>query len=328
MLYSENPQWADVTPIPQHDEGFNPMAPILYSQEYKDAMDYFRGIVRKGEKSERVLKLTEHIIGMNPGMYSVWQYRYHTLLAIGADLKAELLLMDDIATEHMKTYQIWHHRRLLIEKLKTPIPELAFIEGVLDIDGKNYHTWSYRQWLLAYFNDPVMWAGEIPYIERMLEEDVRNNSAWHHRFFVVWDSGIRGGDENREETLRRELWFVKEKIALAPNNDSAWNYLRGILKRAGQPFSSVRKFIMPYTVPLAETSDQAVLDLEDPPPSAGSQLPCPPALEFLAEILEENPTKEGVEHAVVLYHRLAHEVDTIRKAYWEHRAREALSLVS
>lgn len=135
--------------------------------------------------------------------------------------------MDDIATEHMKTYQIWHHRRLLIEKLKTPIPELAFIEGVLDIDGKNYHTWSYRQWLLAYFNDPAMWAGEIPYIERMLEEDVRNNSAWHHRFFVVWDSGIRGGDENREDTLRRELWCVMHVPFFFPSQRER----AGLLKR-------------------------------------------------------------------------------------------------
>jgi len=116
--------------------------------------------------------------------------------------------MDEIGTEHMKTYQVWHHRRLLLQILKTPVPELAFIESVLDIDSKNYHTWSYRQWLLAHFNDDALWTGEIPYVERMLEKDFRNNSAWHHRFFVVWDSGVHTGDENREETLRRELGCV------------------------------------------------------------------------------------------------------------------------
>lgn len=136
------------------------------------------------------------------------QYRYDTLLATNADLWAELLLMDDIATTHMKTYQVWHHRRLLIQQLKTPIPELAFIERTLDIDTKNYHTWGYRQWLLAHFNDDALWAGELPYVEKMLASDVRNNSAWHHRFFVLWSSGVRKGDENREETLRRELKWV------------------------------------------------------------------------------------------------------------------------
>ncbi|KIJ25487.1 hypothetical protein M422DRAFT_273526 [Sphaerobolus stellatus SS14] len=314
-LYSENPDWNDVEPVPQHDDGANPLAPILYSQEYKDAMDYFRGIVKTGELSPRVLQLTEHIIRMNPGMYSVWQYRYDTLIATKADLKAELLLMDDIGSEHMKTYQVWHHRRLLIQILKTPIPELAFIESVLDIDSKNYHTWSYRQWLLAHFNDESLWAGEILYVERMLEADVRNNSAWHHRFFVVWDNGVRAGDENREEVLRRELAYVKDKIALAPNNDSAWNYLRGFLNFTKTPYSTLREFIIPFTTEgSVGTFNKSTLNLEDPPPSEGSQLPCPAALEFLAEIHEEQPQKATIEHAVVLYKSLANEHDKIRKS--------------
>lgn len=38
----------------------------------KDATDYFRGIVRKGEKSSRALELTETIIRLNPAHYSAW----------------------------------------------------------------------------------------------------------------------------------------------------------------------------------------------------------------------------------------------------------------
>ena len=38
----------------------------------KDATDYFRGIVKTGEQSERVLELTETIIRMNPAHYSAW----------------------------------------------------------------------------------------------------------------------------------------------------------------------------------------------------------------------------------------------------------------
>ena len=143
-----------------------------------------------------------------PRLLCTRQYRYDTLLATNADLEAELLLMDSIARHHMKTYQVWHHRRLLIQLLKTPAPELDFIAGILDIDTKNYHTWAYRQWVLAHFNDDALWPGELPYIEEMLSNDVRNNSAWHHRFFVVWGSGVRQGDENRQETLRRELTYV------------------------------------------------------------------------------------------------------------------------
>lgn len=38
----------------------------------KDATDYFRGVVKSGEKSQRVLELTQVIIQMNPAHYSAW----------------------------------------------------------------------------------------------------------------------------------------------------------------------------------------------------------------------------------------------------------------
>lgn len=117
--------------------------------------------------------------------------------------------MDPITVRFLKTYQIWHHRRLIMTQLRSleiASSELTFIESILTVDAKNYHTWSYRQWLLAFFNDEErLWAGERAYVDRMLEEDVRNNSAWHHRFFVVWQTGIRKGEEDREDVLRREL---------------------------------------------------------------------------------------------------------------------------
>ncbi len=32
MLYAENPEWSDVTGLPQY-EGVNPLAPIMYDNE-------------------------------------------------------------------------------------------------------------------------------------------------------------------------------------------------------------------------------------------------------------------------------------------------------
>jgi protein farnesyltransferase/geranylgeranyltransferase type-1 subunit alpha len=78
----------------------------------------------------------------------------------------------------------------------------------LKVDAKNYHTWSYRQWLLAYFNDDELWAGELDFVDHMLENDLRNNSAWHHRFFVVFQSGVRKDEEDRERIVKRELTSV------------------------------------------------------------------------------------------------------------------------
>jgi protein farnesyltransferase/geranylgeranyltransferase type-1 subunit alpha len=140
------------------------------------------------------------------------QYRYDTLIAIGASLDTELELMNELAVKYLKSYQVWHHRRLLVTLMRKPRPELAFITRSLAEDSKNYHTWSYRQWLLAYFkDDESLWQGELDFVEEMLGQDVRNNSAWHHRFFVVWASGVREEGESqsdRERILRRELMYV------------------------------------------------------------------------------------------------------------------------
>jgi len=327
VLYADKPEWADVTPITQY-EGVAPLAPIFYSPEYKDATDYFRGIAKTGERSPRVLELTEHIIRMNPAHYSAWQYRYHTLIALGSSLEDELRLMDTYAIDFLKTYQVWHHRRLLLAGLRSSSAaqaELQFIARALSADAKNYHTWSYRQWVLARFNDEALWEGECAWVEELLEADVRNNSAWHHRFFVVWLCGVRKGDEDREEVLRRELSLAKEKIALAPNNSSAWNYLRGVLEHTKTPLSSLTAFVEPYTIasPATALRGDAVLDLENPLPSEGAELPAACALELLADI-HEQVGGEAIPKAVEIWKYLANEYDTMRKKYWEYRIKEAL----
>jgi protein farnesyltransferase/geranylgeranyltransferase type-1 subunit alpha len=191
----------------------------------KDATDYFRAIVASQERSERVLQLTEELIRLNPAHYTAWfvsshlslqaaltmfplnrQYRYETLLALSSPLEDELELMNELAIRYLKTYQVWHHRRLLLTHLRKPLPELKFIEKCLRVDSKNYHTWSYRQWLLSHFVDEEdLWKGELDFIENAIGDDVRNNSAWHHRHFVVFGCGVRPGEKDRVTVVKREL---------------------------------------------------------------------------------------------------------------------------
>lgn len=129
-------------------------------------------------------------------------------MALQLPLDSELQLMDELAVKFLKTYQVWHHRRLLLIQLRKPAPELRFITASLNEDAKNYHTWSYRQWLLAYFNEDALWEGELDFVDQMLNADIRNNSAWHHRFFVVYQSGVRTGEEDRSRIRKRELTYA------------------------------------------------------------------------------------------------------------------------
>ena len=70
--YSTSPQWTDITPIPPDDGGPNALAVINYTEAYSEAMSYLRAVMSQDEKSERVLDLTEDIVKMNPGHYTVW----------------------------------------------------------------------------------------------------------------------------------------------------------------------------------------------------------------------------------------------------------------
>jgi len=84
--FSERSEWADVLPVEQY-ENITPLAPIFYppfcmclhcclwvilTPVDKDATDYLRGIIKIGEKSPRVLDLTEAIIRQNPAHYTAW----------------------------------------------------------------------------------------------------------------------------------------------------------------------------------------------------------------------------------------------------------------
>ena len=68
------------------------------------------------------------------------------------------------------------------------------------MDQKNYHAWQHRQWVLQTFKlfdqvcklqsaelsgyDDIL-EQELEFIDKLLLDDIRNNSAWNQRFFVV-----------------------------------------------------------------------------------------------------------------------------------------------
>ena len=113
--------------------------------------------------------------------------------------------------------------------LNEPSRELPFTTRALAHDSKNYHTWAYREWALSHFysneeQNAEVWSGELEFAKHLLVTDVRNNSAWNHRWFTVFE---RNNKPALDEEVEREIEYTKKKLELAPNNPSAWNYLRG-----------------------------------------------------------------------------------------------------
>lgn len=59
-------------------------------------------------------------------------------------------------------------------------------------------------------------------MDSLLNEDVRNNSAWNQRYFV-----INNTTGFTQEVLDSEIKYTLERIKEVVENESAWNYLRG-----------------------------------------------------------------------------------------------------
>lgn len=77
---------------------------------------------------------------------------------------------------------------------------------MLEQDSKNYHVWSYRQWLVKRF-DLFDEPKELEWTAEMIEADVRNNSAWNHRYYLV--VGGRDGKPG-EDLAKREIEYGLE----------------------------------------------------------------------------------------------------------------------
>ena len=52
--------------------------------------------------------------------------------------------MDTFAQENPKNYQIWYHRRAIVEEHGDAAGELEFCAKVFATDAKNYHAWAHR----------------------------------------------------------------------------------------------------------------------------------------------------------------------------------------
>ncbi|KAJ5207009.1 Protein prenyltransferase alpha subunit [Penicillium cf. griseofulvum] len=324
--YSTDPEWASVTPIDLDDgssSGAMPLATIAYPAEYLEATSYLRAVMAANEMSERALNLTQDVISMNPAHYTVWIYRAKILFALEKDLNEELSWLNDVSLKYLKNYQIWHHRQVLLsskEHFPTfPPTESDFLMEMFAQDSKNYHVWTYRHWLVRHFK---LWdqPRELEDVEFLLKADVRNNSAWNHRYMLrfgprdtsVPDAGmVNAGDPSTapaekgrlsvvdEDMVDGELKFAQEAILRAPENRSPWWYARGVLRAAGRGLGEWEEFAGGFVSEGAVKSSHAV--------------------EWLADVFAE---AEREEEAVRMLTMLKEEFDPIRKNYWDYRIKK------
>ena len=252
-----------------------------------------------------------------------------------------MVWLNRIALAHQKNYQIWHHRQMLLDRIDDPAGEIAFINRMLKGDAKNYHVWSYRQWLIRRFGlwtsiqdngrtDPEMQApsddddsdddedaqpstssvradvaprsSELEETALFIDADVRNNSAWNHRFFLV--NANPGSPGVRDHSIYdRELEFAKAAIRRAPQNQSPWNYVRGSVDRTYGKDGIVK--LKDFCREFADIN----------PGEGEGKVSSSHALQLLAEILGRERRTVDAEKALDL---LATTYDPIRVHYWNY----------
>lgn len=154
---------------------------------------------------------------------------------MGLDLRAELEWAREFSRANPKNYQVWHHRQCLISLVGEESGELAEMIGDFQQEPKNYHAWQYRQWLVGRFHADE--AGELRLVDELIRIDPYNNSAYNHRYFVLFGTGRRGG--RSEAWWAEELCWAEAKLGLDASNPSAQLYLEAIQALRQQKLEAV-----------------------------------------------------------------------------------------
>jgi len=314
----------DVTPVPQ-DDGADSVCSINYSEEYILAMDYFRAILEKDERSERALKLTTKCLVLNPANYTTWHFRRRCLASISEGthafepelVRADLVLAEKLGGGNPKNYQIWYHRRTLLEpflsdketKSDAAREELAYVSSVLAEDAKNYHAWSHRQWIVQLVSSPELWEEEKHYVHSLILQDHRNNSAWNHRWFVAH----KGEDALTSQEYKIEAEYALRVAEMDPYNESPWRYLIGVLKEQ-------IKCSRDSTENVIEENEQKIVQVrEELGKNTVDPYECSNLTSAHIDLLEIKSDCDSLLRAADLANGLATKYDIIRTKYWLRR---------
>lgn len=319
----------DITPLPISDEAPETqhvlLCKIMYTPEFETVFSYLRALMAKDELSERAMYVACCAISLVPAHYTVWRYKYRIvekLVEEGVyDADDELKWCAELAINNEKNYQIWQYRELIIElKIRYDLgqdrrkycleDEYDIIHQMLDSDEKNYHVWSHKRWLVSYFG-LFQDVRELDYTKELIEKDVRNNSAWNFRHFLIF-----GTDEDstvEDEWILREINFTKHYIESSITNPSSWNYMKFLYSTCNKKqlidgLSQIKALADRYSCNGDFNGD---LDT-----AVKEKRLSVPAVELLSDIYKD----EGkVEQQKNVYNLLGTELDPVRKNYWAYK---------
>ena len=289
-------QFKDLSPVPQFSEDVN-ILKIKYTKSDKKLMNCFRAVLQSKELSVRVYNLTSLVISNFPANYVAWILRRQCINQIKEiDINQELKWLDNQMVENQKNYQIWHHRKLLIEKMNDPSHEKNVLNEVFSSEPKNFHAWSHRIWMIRRFNNI---EGEFEFIEDMLNNDIKNNSVWNYRFFLIQYINNNNIDKN---IVEQEIKYAIDKIKKCPLNECPYCYIRGFITKFGYKYNDFKN--------VKEEIEKVIK--KDNNNSYGLML----LLDYYEEEKNENKFNEMINELI--------KIDFIRKKYYGWRKENSI----
>lgn len=181
-------------------------------------------------------------------------------------IASDLEFLIPLLRKYPKCYWIWKYRHWLLEqansRLTTAIAfsfwehELLLASKMLAQDSRNFHAWGYRRKVFEAMeilqrasstaikagangiqtegppahvhgeSDVTLTQQEFDYTTRMINANLSNFSAWHHRGKVVLKllNEKNADAEERRRTLNTELELVQRALYTGDNDQSPWFY--------------------------------------------------------------------------------------------------------
>ena len=156
------------------------------------------------------------------------------------DLEDERLFAIAVTQDNPKSYQVWHHRQWITERLHCHQSELDSVSLLLLMgDAKNHSAWVHRQWvaeeLLKATDDKTGTLDlEYDFMNTLLEADCFNHSVWAYRAWLT-DLSVNQGWEQSDEAWQRECSVAAKWLAVDACNTSVWYYIEHLRLRGFSP---------------------------------------------------------------------------------------------
>ncbi|ANB11958.1 bifunctional protein farnesyltransferase/protein geranylgeranyltransferase [Sugiyamaella lignohabitans] len=242
----------------------------------------------------------------NPKNYQVWNYR-QLLEPVRSDnpeskifYLMELELVRDVISDDTKNFHAWSHLKWVVNRVSERYEESGGSSTIskADSDDKAQEKTAEE----SDFTEVFSLKGQLKFSDLFIEEDVYNNSAWSYRYFVHSQWGILSKVElaASEERFNEEINYVKERIALAPQNEAVWTYLVGIYDKYdhdAHPLDELESLCIQY--------------------AAADHIESSHALELLLRIYEQRQDKAKASAALDTLEKLL----PMRSGYWEYKRR-------